>query len=361
VCSLFLSPSAGAEIDALPEPSATSKVGALVDPDGTVHAPAFSIPLTQLESPEARQLFLRDVAQPASWPAPDIQKWRSEMDSQFFKPRIARLLELFSVSIEPKTIAGVYTDVVTPTAGIAEENKDRVLINLHGGGFIIGARLGGQAESIPVVHTGRIKVITVDYREAPEHKFPAASEDVAIVYAELLKTYKPENIGIYGCSAGGILTAESVVWFQHHNLPRPGAVGIFCSGAASTFDGYSSVVGPVLNGIDPVAFASGMRTMLAAYFSGTDPDDPLVSPVRSPEALAKFPPTLLISGTRDAALSSAVYTHTQLVKAGVDAELHVWEGLGHGEYNDPDIPEAKEAEDAIVRFFERHLGSQALK
>jgi acetyl esterase/lipase len=80
---------------------------------------------------------------------------------------------------------------------------------------------------------GHVKVISIDYRQAPEHKFPAASEDVAKVYQELLKTFKAENIGIYGCSAGGFLTAQSVAWFQAHNLPAPGAIGIFCAGALS--------------------------------------------------------------------------------------------------------------------------------
>ena len=80
-----------------------------------------------------------------------------------------------------------------------------------------------------------IQVITVDYREAPEHAFPAASEDVATVYRDLLKQYDPKSIGIYGISAGGFLTAQTVAWLQQENLPMPGAIGIFS--AASGLDG----------------------------------------------------------------------------------------------------------------------------
>jgi hypothetical protein len=92
-----------------------------------------------------------------------------------------------------------------------------------------------------------------------------------------------------------------------------------------------------------------------SYFSGTDPKDPLVSPIDSPEILAKFPPTLIITGTRGFEFSSALYTHEQLVKLGVDAELHVWEGLFHGFFYNMDVPESKDALNVIVLFFDRHL------
>ena len=87
------------------------------------------------------------------------------------------------------------------------------------------------------------------------------------------------------------------------------------------------------------------------YFAGTDSNDPLVAPASSPEVLAKFPPTLIVTGTRAFELSNAVYTHAQLVKHGVDADLHVWEGMFHGFFYNPDVPESRECYDVIVRFF----------
>jgi len=100
----------------------------------------------------------------------------------------------------------------------------------------------------------------------------------------------------------------------------------------------------------------GVRRL--GYFSNVDPKDPLVSPINSPEILAKFPPTLIITGTRAMELSTAVYTHSQLVKLGVGAELHVWEGLFHGFFYNPDVPESRDAYDVIVKFFDRHLGTK---
>ncbi len=211
---------------------------------------------------------------------------------------------------------------------------------------------------------GHIKVVAVDYREGPDHKFPSASEDVAFVYRNLLKTHRSQDIGVYGCSAGGMLTAMSVAWFQKHDLPRPGAIGIFCAGAGTPsgvgFMGgdaaYTAIpLGEARISPSPGARSEG-RPPAPGYFEGTDPADPLVNPINSAEVLSKFPPTLIITGTRDFAMSGAIYTHAQLSKAGVDAELHVWEGLFHGFFYNPDVPGSKEAYDVMIKFFEKHLG-----
>jgi acetyl esterase/lipase len=253
--------------------------------------------------------------------------------------------------------------------GIPVRNRSRVLINLHGGGFTVGAGLGGLAESIPVSGTGKFKVISVDYREAPEYHFPAASEDVVSVYAELLKQYRPENIGIYGCSAGGALSAMVLAWLQKKNLPTPGAIGIFSAGAFGSFSGPpgnpntwggdSRFTGPPLVGEAPRHFSGaqpGTVSDAMNYIGGTDPNDPLVSPGLSPTVLARFPPTLLITGTRAYDTSAAVETQRELTKAGVEADLHLWDGLGHSFLFYVDLPESKEAYAVITQFFDTHLG-----
>src|SRR3546814_10511807 len=104
-----------------------------------------------------------------------------------------RLQTLFDVSIEDQMIGGVRTEVVEPRGGVAPENRRRVLINVHGGAFIGGARTLSRVEAMPIAAIGRIKVISVDYRQGPDFTFPAASEDVAAVYRELIKQYDPRN------------------------------------------------------------------------------------------------------------------------------------------------------------------------
>jgi len=324
----------------------------IVQPDGTVEVPAESVPVSKFLSPEAKAYLTQHLH--------DMQDsnmtYAEKGVPRFMAPYLERQKILFAVDLEDTKIAGVHVFVYSPKAGIQGRNKERVLINLHGGGFS-GCWPGcAELESRPIAALAGIKVVSLDYREGPENKFPAASEDVASVYQDLLKTRRPENIGIYGCSAGGMLTTMSVAWFQKHDLPRPGAIGVFCA-SAGEFGGdaaYTST--PLGEGrLMPEMRQGGVRRL--GYFSNVDPKDPLVSPINSPEVLAKFPPTLIITGTRAFEMSSAVYTHSRLVKLGVDAELHVWEGLFHGFFYNPDVPESRDAYDVIVKFFDRHLGT----
>jgi acetyl esterase/lipase len=106
----------------------------------------------------------------------------------------------------------------------------------------------------------------------------------------------------------------------------------------------------------PPALSSPPQRPALEYLANADPHDPLVAPATSAEVLSKFPPTLIITGTRGFELSSALYTHSQMVKLGVDADLHVWEGMFHGFFYNPDVPESRDCYDVIVKFFARHLG-----
>jgi acetyl esterase/lipase len=331
-----------------------------VDLDGTVHADGVAVPPSAFMSPEARAaLAARLTAPPVAIGAgADFVKTARANSDVAAKAVIAKWLAIYPARIDSVTMGGVRTDVVVPVAGIAPENRHRVLISLHGGGFFAGARSGGQEEALPVAGRGRIEVVAVDYRLAPENKFPAASEDVERVYRALLKDYRPDNIGIYGCSAGGALVAQSVARFQHVGLPAPGAVGIFCSGAMPSFwyDGDSFATTPMMNARPQSTMAAVRNAPGGLYLAGADEKDPLVTPGLFPEVLAKFPPTLMVTGTRDTSMSNAIVTNARLLAAGVETQLFVQEGLGHGEFTlIPGTPEATQAYDVIWRFFDRHL------
>lgn len=327
--------------------------------DGTVQVPAMAVPVSDFLSPEARvyvaeHLLAVAKLDPNAPPSPV---------PPLIAPYVPRVKARYHTHREDTAIAGVRTYVYTPASGIAPENRMRVLINLHGGGFHECFPGCAELESIPIAALMRIKVVSLDYREGPQYRFPAASEDVAAVYRQLLKTYRPENIGIYGCSAGGMLTGMSLAWFQKHGLPRPGAAGIFCAGATLASSGFGGdatytalPLGEARMPPPPAPPGAKASAPPLGYLTGVDPKDPLVAPASSPAVLAKFPPTLIITGTRGFEYSSAIFTHELLVKAGVDAELHVWEGLFHGFYYNPDVPESRDAYDVMVRFFDRHLG-----
>ena len=324
-----------------------------VRPDGAVTAPSVTIPYSRFASPQARAFFPKMLAAGAQAPplgAP-IEQSRRFYD-RLNSDRAARMRKLYPVTVRHETIAGVGADVVTPAQGVSAANRHRVLINLHGGAFLWGAGSGGLVEAIPIASLGRIQVITLDYRQGPEHRFPAASEDVEAVYRKLLETYRPGEIGIYGCSAGGILTGEAVARFIADKLPVPGAIGTFC-GSLVTIAGDSAYVGPLLNGQGVPQ--EPLDLVQLPYFHGVDANDPMVQPGLSPGLLKHFPPTLLITGTRDMALSSVVHSQALLSQAGVEAELHVWEGMWHSFFSDPELPESQQAYRTIVAFFERHL------
>lgn len=352
--------------------SADELTGPEIDADGTVHIPALAVPLSSYMSAEAKMRFLEGVEKRHKEAATDrttpnpISKVRESVDDMM-RPKVERAKGTYPVTIEEQRIGGVRTHVITPTDGVSPANRNRILINLHGGGFMVGAGLHGIAESIPVSSIGKFEVVTVDYRMAPEYRFPAASEDVASVYRVLLKKYPPANIGIYGCSAGGTLSAMAAAWFQKESLPTPGAIGIlgaaafgnfYFPGKAGSWDGDSAYTAPPLVGQQPLTLDQTRTLPPDAYLSQTDLTNPLVSPASSPSVLAKFPPTLVLTGTRAWDMSAAIQTHRELVKAGVDAELHLWDGMGHCFFLEEDLPESREAYDVVVKFFDKHLGKK---
>jgi acetyl esterase/lipase len=327
-----------------------------VNSDGSVQVPAFTLPYSRLASPESKAQFIQNAKTAALIAkATDVASLRKLFDENMVLPEIALQKKRYAVTMEEKTIGGVFTQVFTPKDGVASKNRHRVLINLHGGGFSIGARTISQVESIPISAVGKIKVISVDYRQGPEHVFPAASEDVAAVYTELLKTYKPADIAIYGCSAGGMLTAQAMAWFQKQGLPNPAAIGIFCASTNDFFVGDSAFLSARLGGMLAPPPEEGFKTHPFAYLAKADMKDPLVLPSNAPEVLAKFPPTLFVTGTRAGELSGAVHSHIQLVKAGVDARLLVWEAMDHAFFLNPDLPESREAYDLMTKFFNEQM------
>jgi epsilon-lactone hydrolase len=329
--------------------SAPPHASVTVAADGTVTIGTQSIPQSNLLSPEGRAYVTQHLKE-------EQAPRRAGADNGIpaaLRPYLRQQRSMFPVDLEDTRIGGVHVYVFTPKAGVQAANEKRVLVNLHGGGFA-GCWPGcALMESIPIASLGKIKVVSVDYREGPDHRYPAATEDVATVYAQLLKQYSPKAIGIYGCSAGGLLTSEAIAWFEKNRTPLPGAIGMFCSGAGDIYSGDSLYLATPLG--QGRLFDGHAPGLTGAYWDGVDPHDPLVEQIDHPDVLARFPPTLFITGTRDMAFSNAIHTDIQLEMAGVPTKLLVWDGLFHGFFYDPSIPESQQVYRAIVRFFDREL------
>ena len=330
--------------------------------EGTIVIDRLAVPLSNLLSPEARAYMVHLLVDRPFDGGPsaeqNIQGYRARQD-EIMRSFLGPIESRYPVRIEERTFGGVFTQIVTPTGGIAAKNRDRVLLNVHGGGFVSGARTASLIESIPIASIEKIKVISIDYRMGPESKFPAASEDVAAVYREVLKDYSPQHVGLYGCSAGGMLTGMSIAWFEKHNLPNPAAIGILCASLGHMFAGDSAhVAGPLMGMQVPPAPHPGVTAPsieFPAYLGDADPNDPLVYPINSSDLIAKFPPALFITSTRGFEFSSAVDSCNALNHAGAVAELHVWDGLPHAFWYNSDLPESREAYEVIAKFFDRYL------
>ncbi len=339
-------------------PQAQERERPAVDDSGTISDSDIAVPMSNFLSDEIKAEFTRRLLNPPPISMTDgLEAVRARSD-EYSKLYFEEWREIYDLKVTETHIEGVRVHIVEPADGPTPGNETRVLINAHQGGFMFGSDYGGRVEAAPLAGLAGVKVIAVDYRLAPEHQFPAASEDMETVYRHVLETTPPENIGIYGCSAGGTLTAQTIPWLQSKDLPLPAAIGIFCSGAMGTFwfGGDSGSLSALLNATAPVS-AADMDARPRNYFDGIDQNDPLVTPGLFPDTLATFPPTLVVSGTRDIAMSNAVMTHTNLLLAGVEADLFIQEGLGHGHFFlFPGTPEAETAHRVIWNFFDNHLG-----
>lgn len=326
------------------------------EPDGTVSVPPFKLPPSPFLSPEAlaMQKARARIHPPLLAGEVDIAAARAGIEAQLALP-LATMRQRYAVDVAEQRIGGVPTRVITPRG--RPFAGDRVLINLHGGAFSVCAEACALLESIPIAALGGWKVVSVDYRMAPEARHPAAVEDVEKVYRELLKTYAPGRIGLYGCSAGGALTAQAAAWMPARGLPQFGAIGILGAGAVRFGAGDSAHVTAYIDGsfAAPPPPPAEPADITRGYFAGADMRDPVISPTLHPQVLAKFPPTLLITGTRAMDMSPAVYTNSQLLKAGVRSTMIVGEGMGHCYVYFSQLPEARDAYDVTVRFFRENL------
>jgi acetyl esterase/lipase len=234
----------------------------------------------------------------------------------------------FGVKIASTEMAGVMVHTVLPGA-IDPVFKGMVFVHVHGGGYFTGSGAQAALEASIIASTAGIKVLSVDYTLATEQPFPAALNDVVAVYSELLKTVPASAIGMGGTSAGGGLTLATVHQLQNLELPVPGALfaGTPSVDLLQTGDTWTTN-----EGVDNILVTGSGLLMSASrlYAAGEDMTNPLISPLYGD--FSDFPPTYLVSGTRDMLLSDTVRVHRKLREAGAIADLNVFEGLPHGAY-----------------------------
>ncbi|MGB3717939.1 MAG: alpha/beta hydrolase [Candidatus Promineifilaceae bacterium] len=256
------------------------------------------------------------------------------------------------VSVEHDEIEGVPVYHVIPDE-IDPRHEDHLFVHVHGGAYILGGGEACVSEALVIALETKMRALSIDYRMAPRHPYPAAVDDVVTVYRHLLTQRPARSMAMGGSSAGGGITLSVVQKFIELGVDVPGALfvgtpGSDLSGTGDTFHTNQGVDRniPTYDGF--------IEAAVRLYADGRDMKDPQISPIYGD--FHGFPPTLLATGTRDLFLSNTVRTHIKLRQAGSVADILVYEGVSHGDYlHELASPESQHFLAELNRFFVQHL------
>lgn len=265
---------------------------------------------------------------------------------------LEQMATAYGLKIEKDEIEGVTVYRVTPEK-VHPRHTGHLFLHVHGGAYVLGGGDASATEAALVAARAGIPALSVDYRMPPKHPFPAAVDDVVAVYRHLLESRSAKSIAIGGTSTGGGLSLASVHKFRDLGLELPGAIYAGTPWADLTKTGDSLFTNEGLDRI-LVTYDGVLKGAAHLYADGHDLKDPLISPVYGD--FEGFPPTYLITGTRDLFLSDTARTHRKLRAAGAVADLHVYEGVAHADYLIlVDSPESKDVFAEVGAFFRKHL------
>ncbi len=250
-----------------------------------------------------------------------------------------RMLRRYGVTMTEQVIAGVPVGVFAPRT---MRRGAPVLLNLHGGGFVVDS--GSITENVPIAALTGYTVIAARYRLVPEAIFPAALDDALAVYTSLMRTTPSRRIGVYGTSAGAILTAQLAARLKRERRPLPAALGVFSGSGDLSQPGDSA---------ETMLGATILRGVAQAYAGSHDLADPALSPGR--EVLAGWPATLCIASSRDYLLSATANFCRKLDADGSPARFVMYDGLPHAFWSYIEAPESDAAFATMARFLKSSL------
>jgi epsilon-lactone hydrolase len=215
-----------------------------------------------------------------------------------------------------------------PTAEITVDGIEprHVVLYFHGGVYVLGDAFGAADLASQVGRRTRAKVISVDYRLAPEHPYPAAVDDALAAYEALLHngTAAPTDIAFAGESAGGGLAIATLVNARDHGLPLPAAAFVMSPYADLTLAGMTM---ETKREVDPLMSRENLQSRVTDYTAGQDAALGLISPIFAD--LSDLPPLIIQAGTHEVLLDDAVRLARQAATADVEVTLDITPGVPH--------------------------------
>jgi epsilon-lactone hydrolase len=267
-----------------------------------------------------------------------LRLWFNAAFSQVSRPE--------NVTTEKVQIGEFSAEIVTPL----QKTGNGLVIYFHGGGFIFGNLVTHKVIAAGIAEASGLKVLHVDYRLAPEHKFPCAHEDAVTAYEWALTQYEAEQIGLCGDSAGGNLALATAVSARNANKPLPSCMGFLSSylDLACEGESHSKIKD------DPVLSGQILEFFNICYAGDTDRHSPFLSPFY--DELSKLPPALFHVGTWEILHDDTINAAKKIVAAGGLAEVKIWDGMCHSmQLFAPFLDEATASIKEMGMFFKEHI------
>lgn len=294
--------------------------------------------------PSAEIRKVRDVLAGLDFGAPaEVATMRARLDAAaalFQRPP--------DVRYEPIDAGGVPAEwTIAPDA-----DPDRALVYFHGGSYAAGGIGSHRALCTQLARASRLRVLSVEYRLAPEHPHPAAVEDACAALRFAWKSgFAPSQVGVAGDSAGGGLALAALVTLRDAGDPLPAAVALLSPWTDLTLSGAS------FHGkadVDPMIVPAVLAIARDRYVAGQAADAPTISPLFAD--LAGLPPMLVQVGTDECLLDDSTRLADRASDAGTDVVLEVWDDMIHvWQAFFSMLPEGRAAIDAIAAFLRARL------
>ncbi len=273
----------------------------------------------------------------------DVQAARRAMEASTATSQLPE-----GIRVEPVDAAGVPAEWLSGPGADAS----RVLLYLHGGGYMIGSIASHRALAARIAESAGMRALIIDYRLAPEHPFPAAVEDAIAAYGFLLEQgIAPERIAIGGDSAGGGLTIAALIALRDAGRPLPGAAIALSPWTDLAGTGESMTTRAEA---DPMVQRDPLLASAALYLDGADARTPTASPLYAD--LGGLPPIYIQVGTAETLLDDSTRIAARIRAAGGAVELETFEDLIHVfQALAPHVPESLEAIEKLAAFVKRSL------